>query len=142
MSAGFVAGAGLAAVGQYQANLDQSQAEFENASFYREQAQFAQDSGDRDLEIFRRKSQLEFGDQVNAFAKQGNQSSDVIAFLAEQRLNAVKEAGAIKEDRDFNVRLANLRGNEAWKKGQKLGEFGYNALTIGGSALGRSGYGG
>ena len=130
MSAGFVAGAGLMAAGQYQANQDQAKSEAQNASFYREQAAFAQDSGDRDLDIFNRKSQIEFGDQVNAFAKAGNQSSDAIAFLAEEKLSRNKEAGAIKQDRDFNVRLANLRAMDSQSKADTLSSFTYNANTI------------
>lgn len=141
MSAGFVAGAGLSAVGQYQANQDKAQAEAQNASFYREQAAFAQDSGDRDLSIFNRKSQIEFGEQVNAFAKAGNQSADAIAFLAEEKLNRNKEAGAIKEDRDFNVRLANLRAGQADRQASDLSSFSYNFNSIGGNLLSMAGKG-
>lgn len=122
-------------VGQYQANQAQAQAEEQNASFYREQAAFAKAAGDRSRKIFDRESAVLLGDQVGAFAKAGVDTGSSSFFLAQQMLYRQEESYAIKQEADFNVRLAMLRAEQASSTASALTDPMTNILQFGGSAL-------
>jgi len=121
--------------GQIKANQDQAAAERQNASFYREQAAFAQKSGDRKREIYDRESQVRYGDQVGAFAKAGVNTGSSSFFLAQQMLYRQNESFAIKEEADFNVRLAMLRADQADSTARALSDPMTNFLTVAGNGL-------
>lgn len=133
-----VLGGGLAlrSLGMLRANAAQSEAEKANAMFYREQAEFARFSGERQQAIFDRESEVLFGEQESAFAKAGVDMASSSTFMAHQLLNRQTESWAIKMETDMNVRLATLRADQSEKEAAALNNPLTNALNIGGMALG------
>lgn len=121
--------------GQIKANMSQAEAERQNAGFYREQAAFAQKSGDRKREIYDRESQVLYGDQVSAFAKAGVSTGSSSFFLAQQMLLRQNESFAIKEEADFNVRLAMLRADQSDSTARALSDPLTNGLLAAGNIL-------
>jgi hypothetical protein len=121
--------------GQIKANEDQAAAEKRNAAFYREQAEFAQRAGDRKRAIFERESDVLYGDQVGAFAKAGVDTGSSSFFLAQQVFYRQNESFAIKEEADFNVRLAMLRADQATSTARALTNPTTNALLVGANAM-------
>lgn len=110
----------LRAVGNYQANLAQADAEEANARFYREQADFARTAGDRAQLVFDRESVVLYGEQASAFAKAGVSTSGSALFMAKEMLFRQQESYAIKQESDFNVKLAMLRADESQKQAERL----------------------
>lgn len=132
----------LRGIGQARANQDQAAAERQNASFYREQANFAQKAGDRQRGIFDRESQILYSEQQSGFAKAGVDTGSSSYFMAQQMLYRQDESYAIKEETDFNVRLAMLRADQADATARSLSDPMNNIMQIGGgvlSTLGQSG---
>lgn len=115
-------GAGLAlnAYGNYMADLAQADAEAQNAGFYREQAAFAREAGDRQQLIFDRESKVLFGEQLSGFAKAGIDTSESSNFMAQQIFFRSQESFAIERETDMNVRLASLRADQADKTAKDL----------------------
>lgn len=115
LAAAAVMGAGtmLQAYGQYKASLDQADAEERNAGWYREQAAFARESGERQRMVFDRESKILFGEQLSAFAKAGVDTAQSAQFMAQQYLYRAQEDYAIDREADFNERLATLRADQA-----------------------------
>lgn len=109
MGAGLVMGA----MGSVKADFAQARSEMQNAAFYREQANLARISGERQRLIFDRESVILFGEQRTAFAKAGVDSSSNSLFLAQQAFYRVQEGEAITIEKEFNVRLANLRADQS-----------------------------
>jgi len=104
----------IGVIGKRKAKGRQAEAERANASFLREQAEFAEISGKRELNIFERQSDRVIGAQQSAFAKAGvDLSGSALAVLAESKQQAAEEKGAIRRESEFRVRLANLRAQEA-----------------------------
>jgi hypothetical protein len=108
-------GVGLAmrAFGNYNANIAQGNAEETNAAFYREQANFARETGERQRLIFDRESVILFGQQRSAFAKAGVDTEHSVNFMASQMSFRTQESYAIQKEADMNVRLATLRAEQA-----------------------------
>jgi hypothetical protein len=108
-------GAGMLLQGwsKQQEMLAQARAERENSSFYRYQAAFAQEAGDRKLEVFDHQSKILYGEQLSGFAKAGIDTAESSRFVAEQTLLRGQESYAIDRDTEMNVMLANLRANAA-----------------------------
>lgn len=129
-----VGGTVLRVLGQYRANEDQADAEERNASFYREEAEFARKAGDRQRLIFDRESVVLFGKQEAAFAKGGGSDSD-LKFLAQQRIFRDQESIAIQDEADFNVRLATLRAEHSLETARSLRDPKTNLLQAGGAIL-------
>ena len=125
--------------GQIKANNDQAAAERQNAAYYREQADFARKAGDRKRTIFDRESTVVYGDQVAGFAKAGVDTTNSSFFLAQQVLYRQTESFAIKQESDFNVRLAMLRAEQAESTANALSDPLNNALMIGGNVLSLAG---
>lgn len=121
-------------LGQYRANLAQADAEEKNASFYREEAEFARKTGDRQRMIFDRESDLLFGKQQAAFAKGGSGKGD-LKFLAQQRIFREQESNAIQDEADFNVRLATLRSEHSMDTAKQLRSGRNNQMQFAGGAL-------
>lgn len=99
----------LQAQGKYDALKKQSQAEEINAGFFREQADFAQEAGDRELMITHRQNQVLYGEQQSGFAKAGIDTSNSSFFMATQMLQGQEKEGAVKTETEMNVKLANAR---------------------------------
>lgn len=96
---------------KYNALLDQSYAEKANASFFRDQADFAQFAGDRQKVIYNEESQVLYGEQMSGFAKAGIDTENSSFFMATQMLQRNRGANAITLETDMNVRLANARAD-------------------------------
>lgn len=129
------AGAVLSAYGKIKADMDQAEAEKQNASFYREQADFAKYAGDRKQQIFNNETVKLQGAQGSAFAKAGVDTSNSSMFMAKELFYRQKEEVAIKLEADMNVRLAMLRADQATKTAEQLGSFENTMMTIGGAAF-------
>lgn len=138
------AGAIIKTYGQIKANEEQAAAERQNAAWYREQAKFARDAGDRQRRIFDRETLKLQGTQVSAFAKAGIDAGSGSAsyFMAKEALFRQEESSAIKQEADMNVRLALLRADQAEKTAGSLtdptNQFlmgAGNFLSAGGSIL-------
>jgi hypothetical protein len=107
------AGTIIKAYGDIQSANAQAKAEEQNASFYREQAGYAEISGQRQLEVFDAETQVLVGQQGSAFAKAGVDMSSAANFIGNQALMRQREAYSIKAESDMNVRLANLRADHS-----------------------------
>jgi hypothetical protein len=125
--------------GQMQANQAQADAEAKNAGFYREQADFAREAGERQIGIFNRESDMLYGEQQSAFAKAGVDTQSSSLFMAKQMLHRQDESYAIKAESDMNVRLAMLRASQADSTAASLRDPQNTILPILGSALGAYG---
>lgn len=99
---------------QRKADKERANAEARNASFFREQAAFAQAAGDRELEVFKRKHERLVGDQLGKIAKSSAMlSGSFVNVVAETQFLGEKEMAAIERETKFNVRMAMVRGLEA-----------------------------
>lgn len=94
---------------KYDALQKQSQAEKENANFYRIQANFAEEAGQRQENVYHDESTILFGEQESGFAKGGVDTSNSSFFMASQMLQRNKGEDAIKTNTDMNVMLAQKR---------------------------------
>jgi hypothetical protein len=130
-------GAGLVmkGYGTYMANMAQAEGERKNASWYREQADFAKKSGERQQMIFDRESQVLYGEQLGAFTKAGVDTSASSYFVAKQMLFRQQESYAIKQEADMNTRLAMLKADQAERNASQLSDPMNNLLQFGGSAM-------
>ncbi len=117
-----IAGAGiiLQTYGNYQATKAQARAEQANALFYREQAAFAKEAGERDLDIHKRKSEILTGNQISKLANSGADASEIAWFVGVQANVIYQEGYAIERDTEMNVRLATLRANQAEQTARDL----------------------
>lgn len=125
----------LQAYGNYQANLSQADAARKNAGFYREQAQFAKEAGERQQMIFDRETQIQYGEQLSAYAKAGVDTQSSSLFFAKQMLFRQQESFAIKKEADMNVRLALLRADQAATQADTLEDPTLNMIQAAGPLL-------
>ena len=123
-------GLALRAYGQVKANLDQADAESANASFYREQAKFAEQVGERAVLVHDRESVVLYGEQASAFAKAGVSTSGSSNFMAKEMLFQQQESTAIKMEADMNVRLAMLRADQSDRNAEQLRDPTNNAIQV------------
>jgi hypothetical protein len=125
----------LKSYGEFKANMDQADSEAQNASFYREQAEFSRLAGIRQREIFERETAQLEGEQRTGFAKGGVDSTSTVDFFSAQTYTWQQESLAIKRESDMNVRLAMLRADNAHQTAERLRDPLTNALQIGGNAI-------
>lgn len=130
-------GAGLVvrAIGRDKANQAEAEIEAQNAAFYREQAQFAEDSGRRAQLIFDRDSVVLFGEQAAGLANAGIGSSVSSMFMAQQELYRDVESRAIRAEADMNVKLATLRAGMSDQKINQLNSRSNKFLGVLGDTL-------
>lgn len=128
--------------GQTKADQAEAASSEKNASYYREQADYARKTGERDQMIFDRESVVLHGDQVSAFAKNGVDVTAGAGFIAQQMFYRQNESEAIKAEADFNVRLAMLKADQAQGNADYLNSserkwtnFLGGALSMGGSMV-------
>lgn len=100
-----------------------------NAAFYREQAAFAEMTGERTRMLFDRESVVLFGDQQSGFAKAGIDTGSA-EFMAREMLYRSQESDAIQKEADMNVKLANLRAQASEEAASNL-EKGSGYETLG-----------
>lgn len=131
------AGTAMNVMGNMRANQDKARAEAANASYYREQAAFADEAGKRAEKIFERKADRLYGQQVSAFAKAGVDigSGSALDFLGESKALQIEERYAIKREAEMNVRLASLRANASMETSRAYGDSTNNFLQAGGTIL-------
>lgn len=130
-----VAGAGIiiSTVGKLNANAAQADQDAKNAEYYREEAQFAQDQGDRKRLLFDRDTDLLHGQQESGFAKAGVDTTSSTYFLAQQLTFRQQESSAITKETDMNVRLATLRANGADAQASNLTSSTTQGLVVAGA---------
>lgn len=129
-------GTGAQVMGQIKANKGAAEAEKQNAAFYAEQAKFAQAAGERAEDIFKRETNEFLGNQTSAFAKAGvDLSGSALVALMDTHEKAKAEIGAIRTERDLNVKTAKLRGQAAIQNADRYTNFWNNALPATGTIL-------
>lgn len=99
--------------GQTKADQAEARSHEMNASYYREQSDYARKTGEREQMVFDRESIVLHGDQVSAFAKSGVDVTAGAGFIAQQMFYRQQESEAIKAEADFNVRLAMLKADQS-----------------------------
>lgn len=108
------AGMFMNAMGKQQADAAQADAERQNASYFREQANFIEEAGRRELELFNRKATKTFGDTIGTYSSSGVAlTGSVLETLAGERSKAIFESNAIQKETEFKARLARLRADQA-----------------------------
>lgn len=125
----------IQAVGNYENYQNQAANDHANASFYREQAKFAAEAGREKLQAFDNESLVLAGNQGSAFAKAGVDMSSQANFIGNQALMRQREAYSIKSESDMNVRLANMRADNADRAAGDAGSAGIWSV-VGGLAGG------
>lgn len=116
----FAAGTVMRAYGQWQDSMAEAEQESQNAQFYREQAEFAEAAGRRQRMIFDRESQVLFGEQMSAFAKNGISTTSSSEFMAREMLYRDQESYAMQKETDMNVKLASMRAQAAEKSASDI----------------------
>ena len=134
-----VMGAGIAvrAIGRHEANQAEAEAEMANASYYREQAEFAEDAGRRAQNIFDRESVILLADQQSALSAAGAGETTMYNFMGQQALYREQESVAIAKDTEANVRLATLRSNMSTQRADAADDG--EGLALVGDILGVAG---
>lgn len=136
-----VMGAGMVvnAIGRKEAAEAEAAGEMANAAYYREQAQFAQEAGERSQNIFDRETLILFGEQKSQLAAAGVGEEVVSGFMTGQVQARREERYAIGQDTEANVRLAMLRGNMSDQRASAASDSRIQTLGILGDAIGIAG---
>lgn len=109
------AGTALQVFGQYKANMDQADAEMQNAQFYGKEADFALESQFRQSALTSREYEYRAGAQTSAYAKggvdvgSGSAATTQAATLSQKML----ELNAIEKKGNMEFTLARLRQHNA-----------------------------
>lgn len=131
------AGTALQVYGQYKANVDQAQAEIENAQFYQEQADFARAAQSRQEQIISTDYSRLFGAQKSAYGKGGvDISGSAAGVVAATTAAKVSELLAARKKGELDVKLAVLRGQQSQDVANRLNDPGYNTLQAATTVLG------
>lgn len=128
---------GLQMYGQQQANRQQAEAEARNAEYYKKQAQFAEQSTQREMRLQERQQARLRGEQIVGFTE-GNVdvgSGTALDFLVEQESYSIQERAAIRSEGDMRVELALLRGESAQTTSNTLNSSQYNNTQAAGTIL-------
>lgn len=145
MSFGYVAvgviGAGIVvnAYARKEAGEAEAAVEQQNAAFYREQAAFAKEAGERAQRIFDRETLVLFGEQKSQLAAAGVGEEVVSGFMTGQVQARREERDAIGKETEANVRLAMLRGNMSDQRAAMATDRKMQQLGILGDTLGAAG---
>jgi hypothetical protein len=115
--------------GQVKANAAEAEANRQNASFLREQADFAAEAGARELAIFKDNADQFFGNQVTSIGAGGVAvSGSALQVLADTKMRTMREEQAIKADTAFKQREALLRAGASMEQAERLSSFEANVL--------------
>ena len=131
------AGTIMQVAGTYSANMDQAQSEIRNASFFREQANFARDGMIRDLSITESKYAQKLGSQYSAAAAGGADVGfgSVALILAQTAALGMEELIAARKKGEIDIHLASMRGDTSTQTAGQLNSNSYNALQAGSSVI-------
>lgn len=145
MSWGIVAvgvmGAGVVvnAYARKEAGEAEAAVEMQNAAYYREQAAFAKEAGERAQRIFDRETLVLFGEQKSQLAAAGVGEEVVSGFMSGQIQARREEREAIGKDTEANVRLAMLRGDMSTQRANMATDSRTQNLALAGDVLGLAG---
>jgi hypothetical protein len=124
-------GTALQIFGKVGANVQQGMAELQNASFYKEQADFAQFTKQRELSLISRNYAQQYSQRQSAYAGGGVDSSgSAEAVLGIVTARHFEEALAISTKYNLESKLARMRGTQSSDVAGTLNSTGYN-LTQG-----------
>lgn len=124
-----IGGTALQVYGNVKANLDQAEAEAQNAVWMREQADFMAKSTQRELGIFNRESLDQMASLENTFAKSGiSMVGSAFEVQRQEELKRQNELQAISDQGKMNIKEAMLKATASDNNANKLRSFGYNAL--------------
>lgn len=116
-----IGGALLNVMGQRKADSAQADSELLNADFFDKQADLSEFETARELDIFSREAGAVIGSAQSALARSGvSFSGSSVAAIAQGKLQARKEEGAIIEAGKLKVELARLRANNARETADSL----------------------
>lgn len=114
LAGGSLLGTALQIAGQNQARGAEISANNANASFFREQAEFAEFAKQKNIKRFKRESDIFFGDNISRFAKAGvSLTGSPLVSLAADKVLAAEEVDNIVREGNFNVRLAKFRAGQS-----------------------------
>lgn len=115
------AGTALQIFGNLKANYAQADAEEQNAKYYREQAEFVQDSMFREGEIAASRYEARKGQQISAIARGGaDLSGSAAAIVANTIAQKADELKAIKRKGELDYNLAVLRARNSENSAKEL----------------------
>lgn len=131
-----IAGTAIDAYGRYKANQAQADADEQNAAFYREQADFAQKAGDREINVYEDEANQFEGSQKSSYARGGVElsGSPLLAF-GDTKFREMQQVDAIKQKTAQSVLEASLRGTSAQNSADSLNSFAGQALPLAGTLL-------
>jgi hypothetical protein len=134
------AGGGIKAFGQVQANMQEAQAEKQNAAFYKEQADLSLKISKKDQQIFEKESDQFFGSQVSAFAKAGvDISGSALLKLVDTKLQTSNESAQIVSNGKRQAQSYLFASNQASSRAKRLGSLEHNLLQVAGTGLSTAG---
>ena len=103
-------GAAIGAYGKIKANQDAAEAADMNASYYAEQADYANEIGLREEDLFKQKAKRTEAGMVAAYAKAGVDISGSPLLMKEALIiSREKELNAIRQEKERRIRLARLK---------------------------------
>ena len=131
------AGTTIQAIGQIGANLQQAITERANQKFYKQQAEYAQESALRAERLAGFEYAYKIGQQVGDYAASGVDagSGSAATTIGGSIANEIGEIAAIRKKGALDTALARMRGTQAGQTADTLGSFGYNFLQTGASIL-------
>ena len=137
VAAAAVVSAGIQIYGQWKANKAQADAERQNASFYKEQADFAEAALGRELAIYEEQTQEFRAGQIAGYGTSGvDLSGSPLLVLATTTARAEGEKDAMRANTAMQFREAMLKAGASLEQANRLGSFANNALPAFGTALG------
>lgn len=145
MSFGYIAvgviGAGIVVnhMARKEAGEAEAAMEQQNAAYYREQAQFAKEAGERAQNIFDRESIILFSTQKSQLAAADVGMEVSTGFMEGQYQARREERIAIGKDTEANVRLAMLRGGMSDQRAAFATDSRMQNLALAGDVLGAAG---
>lgn len=136
----FAVATGLQVFGQWQANLAQAQAERDNAAWLMEQAQFAQEAGEREALILQNEGKQLLGEQAGTFLANGVElTGSALDVLDTTRNQIGLELDAIKRNTQMQVREATLKAASANFTSAQLSSPMNNLLQASGTVASNAG---
>lgn len=123
-------GTGIQIFSQWMANLDQAQAEYENARYYKEQEAAIREQMNRELDIADREYEYRKGATIGAEVAGGVDvgSGSAAMNVAAVATAKIKELSAIKYQGELQMKLANLRARRSNQQADTLGSTSYNLM--------------
>ena len=114
----------ISAYGAIKSNQDKADAEKRNADYYAEQADYAQQIGERELALFGQKEESLRSSLIGAYAKSGvEMTGSPLLMLEAQAIRGEQQKRAMTLETERRVRLARLRGESSLNMSEQYGSF-------------------